>query len=984
MMMRNGIYRGTVMKKKRSVSVLLILFVGVGMWAVAGVAEGARDPLDQYNVVWETASKDSSGSMPIGNGDIGLNVWVEEGGDLLFYISKTDLWSENARLMKLGKVRVKVQPNQFRKGMAFKQTLKLRQGEIEITGGAAEQKVTLRVWVDANQQVIRVEAESKEAFGFEAELEVWRTKERELKGGEANSARGLTRGNYKIIAYPDTILPAKDGRVVWYHRNEKSCYPVTLKNQHLGELLTKYPDPLMGRTFGGCMKGDGLKAVGNQVLKSVEPGKRFVVSIYSLTAQTKTSGEWLKLLENQVKSIDGMELETARAGHRKWWDEFWGRSWIRVSGESLSQKITTNTLPLRIGACSEGQNRFKGYMSRARVFGRAISEEEIAARAKYPIATPSIGLVGDWSFEGSIDGLFINKVDSELGARIVGDLSIAEHEGRKCLRFGGDGYLEVPHSAKLNLTEACTLEAWIAPEIHDGGGGRIIDKSKSGTSNAYLLDTYPGNSLRMIVEAGTLGYDAKFKPGEWVHVAATYEGRGGQSKLYINGKVVASSGAKEDASIVSRGYVLQRWINACGGRGAYPIKFNGSIFTVDAQIGNEHYDGDWRRWGGMFWWQNTRLPYWSMIAAGDFDLMGPLFGMYKDVLGLCTDKTRIYYKHGGAFFPETMYFWGTNGNCDYGWGHKGPETINQYIRREWQGGIEIVSMMLDYYEITGDEEFVRETLLPIAEATVTFYDEHWERDEKGKIRLEPSQSLETWWKCVNPMPEVAGLRFVIPRLLELGTDLTTRAQRRAWKKTLGDLPAIPIKEEDGKGYLLPAEKYSNKRNQENPELYAIFPYRVFGVGKSGIGVAVEAYNRRVHKGTGGWYQTAIQAAYLGLAEDAARFVTKNFSTKDSGSRFPAFWGPNYDWIPDQDHGCVTMTALQRMLIQTEGRKIRLLPAWPKGWDVEFKLHAPMKTTVEGVYRDGKLERLKVTPRSRAKDVLDLSVMADIIWGARIN
>jgi hypothetical protein len=359
MMMRKGNYRGTIMETKSRVSVLLILFVCVGMCVVAGVAEGARDPLDQYNVVWETASKDSSGSMPIGNGDIGLNVWVEEDGDLLFYISKTDLWSENARLMKLGKVRMKVRPNQFRKGMAFKQTLKLRQGEIEITGGAAEQKVTLRVWVDANQQVIRVEAESKEAFGFEAEMEMWRTKERELKGGEANSARGLTRGNYQIIAYPDTVLPAKGDRIVWYHRNEKSCYPVTLKNQHLGELLDKYPDPLMGRTFGGCMKGEGLKAVGNQVLKSVEPGKRFVVSIYPLTAQTKTGGEWLKLLENRVKSIDAADLETARTAHRKWWYEFWRRNWIHVSGESLSQKITTNTLPLRIGACSEGQNRFK-------------------------------------------------------------------------------------------------------------------------------------------------------------------------------------------------------------------------------------------------------------------------------------------------------------------------------------------------------------------------------------------------------------------------------------------------------------------------------------------------------------------------------------------------------------------------------------------------------------------------------------------------
>jgi len=747
------------MEKKNGALVFLIFSVCVGVCAVAIGAEESQDALVQYNVIWGTPSKDSSGSMPIGNGDIGLNIWVEEGGDLLFYISKTDAWSENARLLKLGMVRVKLSPNPFEKGMAFRQTLKLRQGEIEITAGPAERKVTLRVWVDANQQVIRVEAEGEQDFNLETHLDVWRKRERELKGNEANSARGLTRtDSYPIIVYPDTIVPAKDDRIVWYHRNEKSCYAITLKNQHLVELIAKYPDPLMGRTFGGCIKGEGLKAVGNETLKSAKASRRFVVSIYPLTAQTKTSGEWLRVLDAQIRAIDAIDLETARVAHRKWWDGFWKRSWIFVSGA-------------------------------------------------------------------------------------------------------------------------------------------------------------------------------------------------------------------EDAEIVTRGYTLQRWINACGGRGAYPIKFNGSIFTVDAQFGNEHFDGDYRRWGGMFWWQNTRLPYWSMPAAGDFDMMQPLFRMYKNVLGLCRDKTKIYYKHDGAFFPETMYFWGTNGNCDYGWGHKGPETINQYIRREWQGGIEITAMMLDYYAITEDEKFLRDTLLPLANETITFFDQHWERDEEGKIRFEPSQSLETWWECVNPLPEVAGLRYVVGRLLELPAGLTTRAQRKSWKTMLADLPAVPMKESNGKRILLPAEKYRMKRNQENPELYAIFPYRLFGVGKDGLEIAVETYNRRVHKGTGGWYQTAIQAAYLGLAGDASKFVTKNFSTKHGGSRFPAFWGPNFDWIPDQDHGAVAMTALQRMLLQTEGRKILLFGAWPKEWNVEFKLHAPMKTTVECVYRDGKVQQLKVTPQWRIMDMV---------------
>ena len=64
-----------------------------------------------------------------------------------------------------------------------------------------------------------------------------------------------------------------------------------------------------------------------------------------------------------------------------------------------------------------------------------------------------------------------------------------------------------------------------------------------------------------------------------------------------------------------------------------------------------------------------------------------------------------------------------------------------------------------------------------------------------------------------------------------------------------------------------------------------------------------------------------------------------------------------------------MKAFQSMLLQTDGRQIFLLPAWPKEWDVEFKLHAPQQTIVEGVVRGGKLASLRVTPESRRQDVV---------------
>ena len=61
-------------------------------------------------------------------------------------------------------------------------------------------------------------------------------------------------------------------------------------------------------------------------------------------------------------------------------------------------------------------------------------------------------------------------------------------------------------------------------------------------------------------------------------------------------------------------------------------------------------------------------------------------------------------------------------------------------------------------------------------------------------------------------------------------------------------------------------------------------------------------------------------------------------------------------------------ALQTMVLQHEGDHIRLLPAWPKEWNVEFRLHAPHQTVVEGSVRDGRLVSFKTTPASRQKDV----------------
>lgn len=52
-----------------------------------------------------------------------------------------------------------------------------------------------------------------------------------------------------------------------------------------------------------------------------------------------------------------------------------------------------------------------------------------------------------------------------------------------------------------------------------------------------------------------------------------------------------------------------------------------------------------------------------------------------------------------------------------------------------------------------------------------------------------------------------------------------------------------------------------------------------------------------------------------------------------------------------------------------GDKIVVFPAWPKDWDVDFKLHAPQNTTIECSLQSGEIVKFKVTPEYRSDDVV---------------
>jgi len=490
---------------------------------------------------------------------------------------------------------------------------------------------------------------------------------------------------------------------------------------------------------------------------------------------------------------------------------------------------------------------------------------------------------------------------------------------------------------------------------------------RTATPDAWLkdLEKLEKTALRQTFDQARLATSA------WWH---TFWNR---SWVFVDENTEASQSGTHSAtpSLLTQGYVLQRFMNAGSGRGGSPIKFNGSIFCVEKSPGasptTADGDPDWRNWGGSYWFQNTRLSYWPMLASGDFDMVDPWFRMYRDALPLSKARMQEIYKFtDAASFQETMNFWGMPNNRDYGWANAGPEPGNVCIHRYWSGGMELITFMLDLYDFKQDPKFLKDTLVPLADPIIAFYDQYWQkRDPDGKIIFDPAQSLEAMPWTINPMPEVAGLRFILPRLLALPQPLTTEAQRTRWARILKEMPPLPVADVKGVQLLRPSAK-SGVEASENPELYAVFPYRLFGVGKPDLELARTTYAKRFSRNNFGWCQDSIQAACLGLGDEAAKQVAERAKRINGGYRFPAMW-TGFDSIPDQDHGVNILTTVQNMLLQADGKKIFVLPAWPKNWNVSFRLHAPYNTTVEGVVKAGKLEKLNVTPASRTKDVVNM-------------
>lgn len=443
---------------------------------------------------------------------------------------------------------------------------------------------------------------------------------------------------------------------------------------------------------------------------------------------------------------------------------------------------------------------------------------------------------------------------------------------------------------------------------------------------------------------------------------------------------------KEDKAFeIAQNYQLFRYMLGCNAYGQYPTKFNGGLFTYDPIHTDSTllFTPDFRKWGGgTHTAQNQRLVYFPMLKSGDSDMMKPQFDFYKRILPTAQLRSKIYWGHEGACFTEQIENFGLPNPSEYGW--KRPQSYdkgmeyNAWLEYQWDTALEFCLMILENQRYA-DKNIAE--YLPLIESTLRFFDEHYQYlakqrgrkvlDEQGKLVLYPGSACETYKMAYNATSTIAALQTVGSRLLALPEIQSDSIKREYFAAFLSRIPDIRTRQIEGHTTIAPAWLWERVNNVETPQLYPVFPWGIYGVGKPNLDIARNTwlYDKDVIKFRShvGWKQDAIWAAQLGLVEDAKKLVVKKLQNAET--RFPAFWGPGYDWTPDHNWGGSGMIALQEMLIQVDGQKIFLLPCWDKSWNVHFKLHAPYNTIIECKLEYGKIKELKITPESRRKDVI---------------
>ena len=359
---------------------------------------------------------------------------------------------------------------------------------------------------------------------------------------------------------------------------------------------------------------------------------------------------------------------------------------------------------------------------------------------------------------------------------------------------------------------------------------------------------------------------------------------------------------------------------------------------------------------------NIQANYWGLFGSNRLDLMEPYFRLYSRMLPQCRKDTNEYFQMRGARLPHA-------GDID---GHELTENSWFVLATSISTSGWIAQLFWQYYEYTGDLEFLRDVAYPLLSDVATFYTDYLQWDEEhGCYVVEPSISFEAYCPTMkalgrNSTYDVAIIRMTLEMAIKaadaLGDAGTLAAQ---WRQRLEKLAPLPLTPRGDWATWEGRESIDRGHGAAIPFIAPVFPCGLVSAfhGSSEERQAarmtwqnVRELQKKGHAcgtSTLSWCGGAPVANAAAMGDADAALAGARWRPVDDRENGLVFQWRSY--YLQADHGPGMALALNAMLLGSYGGVLHVFPAFPAELDARFhSLRAPGAFLVTAEQRGGRV------------------------------
>jgi alpha-L-fucosidase 2 len=333
---------------------------------------------------------------------------------------------------------------------------------------------------------------------------------------------------------------------------------------------------------------------------------------------------------------------------------------------------------------------------------------------------------------------------------------------------------------------------------------------------------------------------------------------------------------------------------------------------------------------------NTQTALASLLSTGTPELLKGYFSYLESLLGDMRENARRLYACRGIHLPAHTSTRGLQNHFNELWCHE-----------FWTAGAGWAARFFyDYWQYTGDDEFLAKHAMPFMEEVAAFYEDFLVDGPDGRYIFAPSYSPEnnpgnsSSQACVNATMDIAVAKDLLRSLMAASEALHVNAGKvPRWAEMLTKMPAYAISQDGTLAEWVWPDVQQNQAHRHASHLYPVM-YEVDPEIASRPDL-LEACRRAVlarmawRRGQDGGemafglVQLGLSAAHLHMA-DTAYEIIELLATR--------YWRPSL--VPTHDPGAIFNVDLAgglpavvaEMLVQSSRGSLDLLPALPEQWE----------------------------------------------------